>query len=68
MGSICPCLSPGEDLDEEQKREIAIGKDIDNRKFELMYQYVLHKESKFAGVKLIQTGCLITLRSKCKWL
>ena len=37
MGSICPCLGPAEDLDEEQKREIAIGKDIDNRKSELMY-------------------------------
>ena len=32
MGSICPCLSPAEELDEELKREIAIGKDIDNRK------------------------------------
>ena len=33
MGSICPCLSPGEDLDDEQKREIAIGQDIDRRKY-----------------------------------
>ena len=41
MGSICPCLSPSEELDEEQKREIAIGKDIDNRKSELIY--VLYK-------------------------
>merc|ERR1740122_893518 len=31
MGSICPCLSPGEDLDDEQKREIAIGQDIDRQ-------------------------------------
>ena len=36
MGSICPCLSPAEELNEDQKREIAIGKDIDSRKSELM--------------------------------
>ena len=53
MGSICPCLSPAEELDEEQKREIAIGRDIDNRKFELIYivTYVLYKESKFGLYK-----------------
>ena len=66
MGSICPCLSPAEEQDEAQLREIAIGKDIDNRKSELIYVlYIIYmyKESKFAVVKLIHSSGKFSLRS-----
>ena len=67
MGSICPCLSPAEEQDEAQLREIAIGKDIDNRKSELIYVLYhiiyMYKESKFAVVKLIHSSGKFSLRS-----
>ena len=64
MGSICPCLSPAEELDEEQLREIAIGKDIDSRKSELIYlPYARHHNPRFVYFSPIFEGQKRFLRS-----